>query len=47
VEVGLETKERVDKILLNIRTSVDPKEAVKEAHFVIAGDVPKSGGMVF
>jgi 3-hydroxybutyryl-CoA dehydrogenase len=35
VEVGLETKERVDKILSNIRTSVDPKEAVKKAHFVI------------
>ena len=35
VEVGLETKERVDKVLSNIRISVDLKEAVKGAHFVI------------
>ena len=35
VEVGLESKERVEIILSNIRTSVDLEEAVKEAHFVI------------
>ena len=35
VEVGLETKERVSKVLSNIRGSVDLREAVKGAHFVI------------
>ena len=35
VEAGLETKETVEKLLLNIRTSVNLEEAVKEAHFVI------------
>lgn len=35
VEVGLETKERVEKVLSNIRISVDLQGAVKEAHFVI------------
>jgi len=35
VEVGLETKERVEKVLSKIRISVDLKEAVKGAHFVI------------
>lgn len=35
VEVGLETKERIEKVLSNIRISIDLKEAVKEAHFII------------
>jgi 3-hydroxybutyryl-CoA dehydrogenase len=35
VEVGLEPKERVGKVLSNIRISLDLKEAVEEAHFVI------------
>jgi 3-hydroxybutyryl-CoA dehydrogenase len=35
VEAGVETEERVERVLSNIRVSVDLKEAVKEAHFVI------------
>jgi 3-hydroxybutyryl-CoA dehydrogenase len=35
VEVGLETEERVEKVLSNIRISVDLKDAVKGVHFVI------------
>mgnify|MGYP001054806248 CR=1 FL=1 len=35
VDVGLETKERIEKVLSNIRISVDLQEAVKEAQFVI------------
>lgn len=35
VEVGLKPKERVEKVLSNIRMSVDLKEAVEGAHFVI------------
>ncbi len=35
VEVGLEPSERVEKVLSNIRMSLDLKEAVKGAHFVI------------
>lgn len=35
VEVGLEPKERVEKVLSKIRMSVDLKEAVEKAHFVI------------
>ena len=35
VEMGLETKENIEKVLSRIRTSVDLQEAVKEAHFVI------------
>jgi 3-hydroxybutyryl-CoA dehydrogenase len=35
VEVGLEPKERVERIISNIRMSVDLKEAVEKAHFVV------------
>jgi 3-hydroxybutyryl-CoA dehydrogenase len=35
VEMGLETKENIEKILSKIRVSVDLKETVKEADFVI------------
>jgi 3-hydroxybutyryl-CoA dehydrogenase len=35
VEVGLETRERIQKILSQIRISINLGEAVKEAHFVI------------
>ena len=35
VEVGLEPSERVEKVLTNIHMSLDLKEAVKGAHFVI------------
>lgn len=35
VEVGLEPKDRVEKVLSNIRMSVDLREAVEEAQFVI------------
>jgi 3-hydroxybutyryl-CoA dehydrogenase len=35
VEAGLETEERIDKILSNIRISIDLKDAVEGAHFVI------------
>ncbi len=35
VEVGLETGERVEMVLSNIRISLDLKEAVRGAHFVI------------
>ena len=35
VEMGFETKERVEKVLSNIRISVDLKEAVKRVQFVI------------
>ena len=35
IEAGLETNERVEKVLSNIRMSVDLEQAVKEAHFVV------------
>lgn len=35
VEVGLETKERIQKVLSQIRISIDLQDAVKKAHFVI------------
>jgi 3-hydroxybutyryl-CoA dehydrogenase len=35
VEVGLEMRERVEKVLSNIRISVDLQEALKETQFVI------------
>lgn len=35
VEMGLETKENIEKVLSRIRVSSDLQEAVKEAHFVI------------
>jgi 3-hydroxybutyryl-CoA dehydrogenase len=35
VEVGLETKENIEKVFSHIRVSIDLQEAVKEAHLVI------------
>jgi len=35
VEMGLEAKENIEKVLSRIRVSVDLQEAVKEAHFII------------
>jgi 3-hydroxybutyryl-CoA dehydrogenase len=35
VEVGLETEENIEKVLSQIRVSIDLREAVKEAHLVI------------
>jgi len=35
VEVGLETKENIEKVLSHIRVSIDLQEAVKEAHLVL------------
>jgi 3-hydroxybutyryl-CoA dehydrogenase len=35
VEVGLETKERVEKVLSSIKISINLKDAVEGAHFVI------------
>ena len=35
VEMGLEAKENIEKVLSRIRVSTDLQEAVKEAHFII------------